>query len=200
MTSRTLKASQFALAAAAGTACLFVADNASSIKQSGLITQAEARIGRPATATSVAGVARRQTRRTVRRGAAIGAAAVGAAVGAGAYYGGGGAADYGTDPGANYGPYGVGGYPMVYFSGPGPVYLTPAPTEDGAPPEAYAAEPALPAAALPAAAPNVPAPDGTPYQANAFVPNATSATVVDPETGRRCTIQARGGWQWCWTP
>ena len=63
---------------------LFISDtNLSSLQQSGLITQAEARIGRPLTATSVAGVARRSTRRTVRRGA-YGAAAVGAGA---AYYG-----------------------------------------------------------------------------------------------------------------
>ena len=34
---------------------------------SGWVTEAEARIGRPATPTSVAGVARRTTRRTIRR-------------------------------------------------------------------------------------------------------------------------------------
>jgi hypothetical protein len=38
---------------------------------------AEARVGRPATPVSVAGVARRQTRRAVVGGAAVGAAAVG---------------------------------------------------------------------------------------------------------------------------
>jgi hypothetical protein len=40
---------------------------------------AEARVGRPATPVSVAGVARRQTRRAVVGGAAVGAATVGAA-------------------------------------------------------------------------------------------------------------------------
>ena len=40
---------------------------------------AEARVGRPATPASVAGVARRTTRRAVVGGAAVGAAAVGAA-------------------------------------------------------------------------------------------------------------------------
>ena len=39
---------------------------------------AQARVGRPLTAGSVAGVARRSTRRTVRRGVYGGAAAVGA--------------------------------------------------------------------------------------------------------------------------
>ena len=43
------------------------------------IQSAEARVGRPATPVSVAGVARRQTRRAVVGGAAVGAAAVGTA-------------------------------------------------------------------------------------------------------------------------
>ncbi len=47
-----------------------------------LVTSAEARIGRPMTPMSYAGVARRTTRRAVVGGAAMGAAA------AGAYYGG----------------------------------------------------------------------------------------------------------------
>ena len=49
----------------------------------GLVTSAEARVGRPLTPMSYAGVARRTTRRAVAVGA--GAAAAGAA--AGAYYG-----------------------------------------------------------------------------------------------------------------
>lgn len=198
MTSRTLKASRFMLSAAAGAACLFLTDDVSSIKQSGLVTHADAKVGRPGTATSAAGVARRQTRRTVRRGAVVGGAAVGATVGAGAaYYGGG----YYAPPPEGDAMYGGGGYPLVYFSGPGPVYLTPAPSQDGAPPEIYAAEPNSPAVAAPAApAATMPAPAGMPDRSNAFVPNATSATVVDPATGRRCTIQASGGYQWCWTP
>jgi hypothetical protein len=48
------------------------------------VNYAEARIGRPLTPGSVAGVARRTTRRTVRRHAYVGAAAVGAAVVVGA--------------------------------------------------------------------------------------------------------------------
>jgi hypothetical protein len=43
------------------------------------VQSADARVGRPATPGSVAGVARRQTRRAVVGGAAVGAAAVGAA-------------------------------------------------------------------------------------------------------------------------
>jgi hypothetical protein len=51
----------------------------------GLISSAEARVGRPATPASVAGVARRTTRRTIRRGAYIAAIPVGCAYGS--YYG-----------------------------------------------------------------------------------------------------------------
>jgi hypothetical protein len=43
------------------------------------IQGADARVGRPATPASVAGVARRQTRRAVVGGAAVGAAAAGTA-------------------------------------------------------------------------------------------------------------------------
>lgn len=43
------------------------------------VQSAEARVGRPATPASVAGVARRTTRRAVVGGAAVGAATVGAA-------------------------------------------------------------------------------------------------------------------------
>jgi hypothetical protein len=77
---------QCALAAGVGAVCLFVSDNWSS-QQSSLVTQADARVGRPLTPVSVAGVARRQTRRAVRHGAYYyGAAAVGTGAAA-AYYG-----------------------------------------------------------------------------------------------------------------
>ena len=51
-------------------------------EQSGVsltVESAQARVGRPATPVSVAGVARRQTRRAVVGGAAVGAAAAGTA-------------------------------------------------------------------------------------------------------------------------
>lgn len=88
------------------------------------LDMAEARVGRPLTATSVAGVSRRVHRRGYRR-AAVGAAAVGAAAyGVGSYYGGYGypASSYGSYsysygyPGYSYGSsygypaYGYGGY------------------------------------------------------------------------------------------
>lgn len=80
MTIRGLRASRWALGAAVGIACLFISDNATLTDTSSLITQANARVGRPMTPMSGAGVARRTTRRAVVGGAA-----------AGAYYYGGGA-------------------------------------------------------------------------------------------------------------
>ena len=50
-----------------------------------LVSDAEARVGRPLTPVSVAGVARRTTRRTIRRGAYIAAVPAGCAYGS--YYG-----------------------------------------------------------------------------------------------------------------
>ena len=49
-----------------------------SVPSGSFVSQAEARIGRPATPMSYAGVARRTTRRSVAYGAAAGAAAGGA--------------------------------------------------------------------------------------------------------------------------
>jgi hypothetical protein len=84
------------------------------------VDQAEARVGRPLTATSVAGVSRRVQRRAYRRaatGAAVGVAATGAYVGAPApapYYGP--AVGYGPGPAPapHYGPVAAG-----YGPGPG---------------------------------------------------------------------------------
>ena len=91
MTKLARNALRFALAAAAGTVCLFINDNISTTQRSSLITQADARIGEPLTPGSVAGVARRQTRRAVRRNYY--------GYGAGGYYG-----AYGRYPyGAYYG-------------------------------------------------------------------------------------------------
>lgn len=82
MSPKALRASQLALAAAAGMLVLFANDNFTTKQSSSLVSDAQARVGRPATATSVAGVARRTGRRTTRRAVAVGAAATGAA-----YYG-----------------------------------------------------------------------------------------------------------------
>ena len=68
---RTL--SRWALAVTAGAICLFANDNLSLTQPSSLVTQADARIGRPLSPGSVAGVARRTTRRAVVGSAVVGA-------------------------------------------------------------------------------------------------------------------------------
>jgi len=87
MMIRGLKASRWALGAAVGIACLFISDNVSLTDTSSLITQANARVGRPMTPASVAGVARRTERRAVVGGAAAAGAAAtyGYAPGGGCY-------------------------------------------------------------------------------------------------------------------
>jgi hypothetical protein len=75
---------RLALAIAAGFVVLFAAERISPT-QPGLITTADARIGRPLTPMSYAGVARRTTRRAAYVGA--GAAAAGVAAAGAAYYG-----------------------------------------------------------------------------------------------------------------
>jgi hypothetical protein len=75
---KTSKRSLWNVALAAGAAGLFVSDNVSPTAPSSFLSQADARVGRPLTPVSVAGVARRTTRRTVAVGAAAGAAAYGA--------------------------------------------------------------------------------------------------------------------------
>ena len=107
MTKLARNALRFALAAAAGTVCLFINDNISTTQRSSLITQADARIGEPLTPGSVAGVARRQTRRAVRRNYY--------GYGAGGYYG-----AYGGYPSAYYGAYAA--YPGAYPVYPGGGY------------------------------------------------------------------------------
>jgi hypothetical protein len=58
------------LASVAAVACLLLNDNASLDQSGSLISQAQARVGRPLTPMSYAGVARRTTRRAVAVGAA----------------------------------------------------------------------------------------------------------------------------------
>ena len=109
---------------------------------------AEARVGRPLTATSVAGVSRRVHRREYRR--AVGAAAVGAAA-AGAYYYGQPAPAYEPEPAVEPEPSGE----------PGPAaYGEPAPY--GAPAPYGVAEPAPYGAPAPYGVAE-PAPYGAPY-------------------------------------
>lgn len=83
MTRTSKRYLRLALAVAAGFAVLFATERMPPTHPDSLVTTADARIGRPLTPLSYAGVARR----TARRGAyAAGAVAAGAAA-AGAYYG-----------------------------------------------------------------------------------------------------------------
>jgi hypothetical protein len=78
MTSSNNKLLRIALVVVAGVGSLFVSESIVLTKPGSFVTTAEARIGRPATPMSYAGVARRTTRRAVVGGAAVGAAVYGA--------------------------------------------------------------------------------------------------------------------------
>ncbi len=98
---------KLAAAVAAGVVCMSISDNVSSLRQANLVTTADARVGRPLTPMSVAGVSRRTTRRAVVRD--------------GAYYG---AAYYGTRAYGGVNRVGVGagyrpGYGLGYRRGYG---------------------------------------------------------------------------------
>jgi hypothetical protein len=80
MTCVTKQRWRMTFAAIGGIALLFVSEHISPKGDGSIVSRAEARIGRPLTPLSYAGVARRTTRR-----AAAGAAVVGAGA-AGAYY------------------------------------------------------------------------------------------------------------------
>ena len=56
-------------------ACLTLSDDGFLTQSGSLMSEAQARVGRPLTPMSYAGVARRTTRRAVATGAAVGAAA-----------------------------------------------------------------------------------------------------------------------------
>jgi hypothetical protein len=60
-----------ALAAAAGILCLAWSGDLPVVGSGSMMSEAEARVGRPATPVSYAGVARRTTRRTVAVGTAV---------------------------------------------------------------------------------------------------------------------------------
>ena len=82
--SNLSRAFKLAVALSGGVVCMSISDNASSLRQANLVTTADARVGRPLTPMSVAGVARRTTRRAVvRQGAYYGAPYYGSR----AYYG-----------------------------------------------------------------------------------------------------------------
>lgn len=68
-----MSARKTVIAATVGLSTLFVADNASLPNPDTWVARAEARIGRPATPLSYAGVARRTTRRAAAVGVGVGA-------------------------------------------------------------------------------------------------------------------------------
>jgi hypothetical protein len=70
MTHVLRKPMQISLAAVIGVGVLFVNEQFAKIRTGSLVSQAEARIGRPMTPMSYAGVARRTTRRAYGYGAA----------------------------------------------------------------------------------------------------------------------------------
>jgi hypothetical protein len=78
MTRTSTAMIRLSIAAVVGGAALFWNGEVPSDSRSSLVSSAQARIGRPLTPMSYAGVARRTTRRTVAYGSA-GAVAVGAA-------------------------------------------------------------------------------------------------------------------------
>ena len=65
MTRTNQKLLQLSLATALGAGCLLLSENASLTEPQSLVSSADARIGRPLTPVSYAGVARRTTRRAV---------------------------------------------------------------------------------------------------------------------------------------
>ena len=65
--SNLSRAFKLAVALSGGVVCMSISDNASSLRQANLVTTADARVGRPLTPMSVAGVARRTPRRAVVR-------------------------------------------------------------------------------------------------------------------------------------
>jgi hypothetical protein len=77
---------------------------------------------------------------------------------------------------------------QIYVAEPAPVVV--------APPAAMVVAPSAPVVVAPPA----PVMVVPPYVAGdyAYVP-APGATVVNPRTGRTCTIEP-SGYQWCWTP
>jgi hypothetical protein len=99
-----IRKSSIVLAALVGAGGLFLSDHVSTTGPGSFLSQAEARIGRPLTPLSVAGVARRTTRRAVAAGA-IGYGAYAAGRGYYGYYG---------------GYYGTPGYTDYYASAAGP--------------------------------------------------------------------------------
>jgi len=80
-----IKTSLVALAFLFGVSDIVVTGQQSGLGFFRVVTEAQARVGRPLTPVSVAGTARRTTRRVIRRGAAV--AVIPAGCPYGAYYG-----------------------------------------------------------------------------------------------------------------
>jgi hypothetical protein len=119
----TLKLRNIVVATIVVSGSLFVSENMTTSPSQSLVTQAEARIGRPGTALSVAGVARRHYRRAAVAGAiAGGALAAGYGYGYGygtgyPYYGGYTSYSspyYGSTYGYGYPSYGYSSYSYPY--------------------------------------------------------------------------------------
>jgi len=126
-----IRKSSIALAAAVGAGGLFLSDHFSTTVPGTFLSQAEARIGRPLTPLSVAGVARRTTRRAVAAGAlGYGAYAVGR-YGYSSYYG--------TPGYTNYGYSGYYGTPGYTNSGYSDYYGAPDYASSGGRDDAYCA-------------------------------------------------------------
>jgi hypothetical protein len=81
MTRAAYRILQVTLAIGTGFCVLFANDQASMTGSATLVTEAQARVGRPATPMSYAGVARRTTRRGVYGAAAVGVGVPAAATG-----------------------------------------------------------------------------------------------------------------------
>ena len=96
----TLKLRNIGVATIVASGGLFVSENMTTSPSQSLVTQAEAQIGRPGTALSVAGVARRHYRRAAVAGAIAGGAL---------------AAGYGYGYGTGYPYYGYTSYSSPYY-------------------------------------------------------------------------------------
>jgi hypothetical protein len=77
MTYKAKQLTRYLVAGVVGGAALVWNGNIPTDAQTSLVSTADARVGRPATPISYAGVARRTTRRAVAAGAVVGATAVG---------------------------------------------------------------------------------------------------------------------------
>jgi hypothetical protein len=172
-----MKLSLFAVSVSTALVCAAVPASFNWSPAKFSLDTAEARVGRPLTATSVAGVSRRVHRREYRRaatGAAVGAAAVGGAAVGATYVGG---------PAPAYAP-----GPTTYVGGPAPAYAPGPATYVGGPAPAYAPGPTVAAAA----------PYGGPGYGYGPGPYPDSV-IVNPVTGRWCRTESNG-YQFCWTP